>query len=108
MKKVVICTLCLLLIFLLPVACFADSGTPGDENTVMRILNIIWYVILAVLFGGGLILVSKWSQKINERDAELERKLQEQQLAPEDDDEEQEPLEDAHQADPPSEPANED
>jgi flagellar biosynthesis/type III secretory pathway M-ring protein FliF/YscJ len=80
-KKLFFATLCLLFVLILPLSCFAkESDAPLDANTFSSIMNVIWYVILAVLFSGGLILVSKWSKKINERDAELERQLSEQQL----------------------------
>ena len=86
-KKILLCALCLILALSMPVLCFAEGET-ADENTVMEVINIIWYVVLVVLFGGGLILVSKWSQKINARDAELEAQLLELQQA-EDEQEEQ-------------------
>lgn len=77
MKKIVFAALCLFFALALPCLCFADgAGTPAEENIVGRVMNVVWYVILVVLFGGGLILVSKWSKRINERDAELEQQLQ--------------------------------
>ena len=79
MKNLLLAALCLLFALTLPLLCFAEGNeAPIDKNTFESVMNVIWYVILAVLFSGGLILVSKWSKKINQRDAELEQQLAEQ------------------------------
>ena len=83
MKKYLFPIVSLISAFALPLFSFADESdvTPAGEATV----KIVWYVVLVVLFGGGLIAISKWSKKINERDAEFEkqRKLEEEQEATE-------------------------
>ena len=89
MKKIILTLLCIFFALALPCLCFAEgTETPPEENIVGRVMNVVWYVILVVLFGGGLILISKWSKRINERDAELEQQLQ--QIAKEEEAEQQE------------------
>lgn len=48
---------------------FAESG---EKVGVLKTLgNNIWYILLVIVFGAGLILVSKWSGKIKENDQKL-------------------------------------
>ncbi|MBP3322115.1 MAG: hypothetical protein J6M12_07145 [Clostridia bacterium] len=77
MKKFLFPIYSLLTASALPCLSFADGSdvTPAGEATV----KIVWYVVLVLLFGGGLIAISHWSKKINERDAELEKKLREKE-----------------------------
>lgn len=77
MKKYLFPIYSLLTAAALPCLSFADGSdvTPAGEATV----KIVWYVVLVLLFGGGLIAISHWSKKINERDAELEKKLREKE-----------------------------
>ncbi len=77
MKKFLFPIYSLLTAAALPCLSFADGSdvTPAGEATV----KIVWYVVLVLLFGGGLIAISHWSKKINERDAELEKKLREEE-----------------------------
>ncbi|MBQ8235754.1 MAG: hypothetical protein IJZ37_03605 [Clostridia bacterium] len=88
MKKSIYPFSSLLMFCILPLFAFAEEGT--SAGSFQKILDVIWYIILAVLFGGGLILVSKWSKKINERDQELQEQLEEEMAAQEEEFEETE------------------
>ncbi len=48
---------------------FAENG---EKVGFLKTLgNNIWYILLVIVFGAGLILVSKWSGKIKENDQKL-------------------------------------
>ena len=77
MKKYLFPIYSLLTAAALPCLSFADGSdvTPAGEATV----KIVGYVVLVLLFGGGLSAISHGSKKSNERDAELEKKLREKE-----------------------------
>ncbi len=83
MKKSVYSLFSLVLFCLLPLFAFAEES--ASAGSFQKILDVIWYIILAVLFGGGLIVVSKWSKKINERDRDLQERLEKEEMAAQED-----------------------
>ena len=58
---------------LLPIASVISYAEGEDGVSLFsKIGSNIWYILLVVAFGGGLLLISKWSQRINEWDRQLE------------------------------------
>ena len=73
MKRILFTVCTLLTASALPCLAFAEDASPALSADA--IMEIVWYVILVLLFGGGLIAISKWSKKINERDEQLKQEL---------------------------------
>ena len=96
MKKLIYPLCSLLILCVLPLCSFAEES--ASAGNFQKILDVIWYVILAVLFGGGLILVSKWSKKINERDRALQEELEKEELTAEEEASEEDAEENAQGA----------
>ncbi len=87
MRKYFVAALSSVLLLLLPFSCFAD-GIEGSE-VLRKIGGNIWYILLVVVFGAGLLLISKWSSRIKESDRKLDEQLKkEDESAPASGDEE--------------------
>ena len=70
----VVCALLLLSIGAL--VSFAEGGEePASFLTVLG--NNIWYILLVIAFGVGILLISKWSQKIKVRDDQFKSEYEE-------------------------------
>ena len=53
----------------------AEEKEPASFLTVLG--NNFWYILLVIAFGAGIILVSKWSKKINARDEQFKAEYEE-------------------------------
>ncbi|MBQ8214983.1 MAG: hypothetical protein IJZ33_01840 [Clostridia bacterium] len=95
MKKILFTVCTLLTASALPCLAFAEDASPSLSADA--IMEIVWYVILVLLFGGGLIAISKWSKKINERDEQLKQELS--QLSEDDQERDHDPEEQSDEHD---------
>lgn len=56
----------------------AFSSEPEKSKSFFEALGSnIWYIVLVILFGAGLLLITKWSAKIKERDRKAAEEYEE-------------------------------
>lgn len=58
-------------------AVFSDASATGNENSSNAFLDNLWYILLVVAFGVGLIVINKWGSSIRKRDEELAEQIAE-------------------------------
>ena len=57
---------------------FASDGEPAAEPSIwQKIGDNIWYILLVVAFGAGLIIITRWQAKIKARDEKFKKEYDE-------------------------------
>ena len=76
--KNIVCRIavCALMFVGCPLGVFADEAAK-EPSFFEKLGNNIWYIVLVIAFSAGLIIITKWSSKIKERDAKLKEEYDE-------------------------------
>ena len=80
MKKAILTALSAAATFCaLSLCSFAEEGGAQATETSFwqKLLDNIWYIVLVVAFGVGLIVINRWSAKIKKRDEEFKKEYEE-------------------------------